>query len=525
MTKLFKSKKRWPAGIAILILIFSFYFFPKKSEAVFGVGDVVFDPTNTVQNTLTAGNTSLTAFSAYSLQFKEYVLDGLGLLVAKQIIRQITSSVVNWINSGFDGSPSFVQNPGAFFLDVADQMTGDFLAKAGGPLTALCSPFSIDIRIALAFKYRPNVQKRYACTLGTIITNSKNAVKNASINGFTAGDFKQGGWPAFVSLTTEPQNNIYGAYLTAESELSFRVANAQVQKRDEISAGKGFLSWRDPACVKRQKKTAISVNPDVNPYAEAEQQGECPIKTPGTVIESALNNHLGGPLRELELADEINEVVNALFAQLVTQVLQNGLTSVSQKNNGSSYLDQTISELKQESNPQVASIKAELLKNIDTYKNNTSEYKRNRDDALNIMLDIKNNYEAAKSCYQTKINLATAGDQQRAQARINEIDSIINTQVSPRSSSLLSSAQDADYRMTTLQDIQTKANAAITLNDLNEPSQKYAGLIQSNSLTTAIDIQKSRDDLEQVRSTSAGLKQDAVRKMQQCQLFPNDPYQ
>ena len=96
---------------------------------------------------------------------------------------------------------------------MADQITGDFLAKAGGPLTALCSPFSIDIRIALAFKYHPNVLKKYECTLGKIITNSKNAVKGASINGFTAGDFSQGGWPAFVSLTTEPQNNYIGAYL------------------------------------------------------------------------------------------------------------------------------------------------------------------------------------------------------------------------------------------------------------------------------------------------------------------------
>jgi hypothetical protein len=116
------------------------------------------------------------------------------------------------------------------------------------------SPFSIDIRIALAFKYRPNIPQRYACTITTIIKNYKNAVEGATLNGFTAGDFKQGGWPAFVSMTTEPQNNVYGAYLSAESELSWRVASAKAEQKDEISAGKGFLSWRDPKCASEVRK-------------------------------------------------------------------------------------------------------------------------------------------------------------------------------------------------------------------------------------------------------------------------------
>src|SRR3989344_7165027 len=437
-----KFYKKIIPGILIATLLFSTLFFsvPKKSEAI-----AVFDAANVVQSTMTAINTTGSAFANYSVQFKEFVLDGLATMLAKQIIRQITSSIVTWINTGFEGSPSFVTNPGAFFLDVADQITGEFLAKTGGPLTALCSPFSIDIRIALSFKYHPNIPKRYTCTLSTIIKESKNAAKNSTINGFTAGDFSQGGWPAFVSLTTEPQNNIYGAYIIADTELSLRVANAQWGKKDEISQGRGFLSWRDPKCKAATKEHNARARQNIEAMGQeysnmVEGGGEsgtqqiksindCPVQTPGSVIVSSLEANVNGPLHELQLADELNEIVNALFAQLATQILSKGLGGVSKKDSsGKSYLDRTVSEINAENNPQLLKIKTELIKNIATYKKSTITYKNNRDEALNIMLDVKNSYEAVKACYASKA-AADPSKKSEADAKIAEIDGIINTRI------------------------------------------------------------------------------------------------
>ena len=39
----------------------------------------------------------------------------------------MTASIVNWINSGFHGDPTFISDPGAFFLDVANEITGKFM--------------------------------------------------------------------------------------------------------------------------------------------------------------------------------------------------------------------------------------------------------------------------------------------------------------------------------------------------------------------------------------------------------------
>ena len=53
-----------------------------------------------------------------------------------------------------------------------------------------------------------------------------------------------------------------------------------------------------------------------------------PIKTPGSVVETQINNALPSGMRQLELADEINEAVGAVVSALVTKVLTAGLAAV-----------------------------------------------------------------------------------------------------------------------------------------------------------------------------------------------------
>ena len=343
----------------ILSIIFSYLTFPvNKANAT-----MVTDLGNIFQSTISAISNVAQEALDLSDNYKEMVLDPMVNGLAKMIVQQITASIVQWINSGFEGSPSFMQDPGSFFLDIADQATGRFIT--GDILKSMCSPFSINIKLALLLTYRPRTLKRYTCTIGTIIKNSKNAIKNASINGFTAGDFKQGGWPAFVSLTTEPQNNIYGSYLQAKYDLAVQIADQKDKKNDEINRGRGFLSWRDPKCKKEiaaAKKIEAQNNSAVydpktdtyinNPSGSISSTGgevtskasmspdDCPIQTPGSVIAGALDKQLGSGTDQLNLADEFGEIVNALFAQLVSVVIGgSGLGGSSQRNSsGNSYI-------------------------------------------------------------------------------------------------------------------------------------------------------------------------------------------
>ncbi len=539
--------------LILLALVFSTvtFTFPKKAEAQWAT----FDASNFFQNTLTAINTSATSFSTYSSEFKEYVLDPIATGMAKAVIRQITTSIVNWINSGFEGSPSFVQNPGGFLLDVADQVSGDFLAKYGGPLTDLCTPFSIDIRLALAFKFRPNLRERYSCTLGTIIKNSKNAIEGASINGFTAGDFRQGGWPAFVSLTTEPQNNVIGAYLELDSELSAQVASAQISQKEEISNGRGFLSWRDPSCKKdiaranaaveqehkdriarydsgagynaNESLSAPSARGGTGSYEETvktynsggdvsaltlQSDRNCPINTPGSLIVSNLEANVNGPLHELQLADELNEIVNALFSQLATQILTKGLSAVSGNNpsDNGSYVNKILDEEKN-GNPQMEQIRKNLVKNVDKYIADTTKYKEYKDEALQVMIEARTAYESAKACYVNKSPTVY-------QVQIQEIDGIINQEISPIATRLLSEAKGADERLQKLNDINEQADRGTTVNDLRDPSATFSQLIQDRTLTDPRALQEAKEELKDVKKEAARLKQGAKRKLEECQV-------
>lgn len=508
----------------------------------------VFDPANFTVNTITSINTTQVAFNTFASQFQNGVLNTIATALVKQLIRQITADVVNWINSGFEGSPAFVQNPGGFLIDVADQATGEFLAANGGPLTFLCSPFSIDIRLALAFKYHPKTQQRYSCTLSKIIDNSIAAGENATINGrsiggFINGDFSQGGWPAFISLTTEPQNNPYGAYLTANSELGLRVANAQVQQRDEIKSAGGFLSYRDPKCKADVKAHNAEVQlaqadsseeayykrveggtEDGHFYGEVgsiKSVADCPIKTPGSAIAGTLQEHLNGPLKELQLVDSINEVVNALAALLINTVLQGGLSAISgtSPSDSTSYINQVQAEANAGTPSQVASVRNDFLVSVGTYITTTLQYKVYKDQSLNLILEVKNGFENARACYVTKLNDVRYGDKSFLESRLRDIDTKVSTDVTPLATVLLTDARGADTRYTTLTGLRSQANNAQTLNDLNGPSQTFNNMIQNQNLITQRDVENARLELEANKTRVAPLKLEAQRSLQECQTY------
>lgn len=219
-------------------------------------------------------------------------LDNITYSAAKIIISNITNSIVAWINSGFQGSPAFIENPSDFLTDVADQVAGNFIA--GTELGFLCSPFSLNIRFALNFTYSSNFENKVYCRLTDVVSNVENFAN------FTAGDFSQGGWKSWFQITQTPSNNALGAYLSAQHEMNLRVSESQFIQDKLLTWGRGFLSFSD-------------------------EDGN--ITTPGAVIEGQLENVLGSGVRQLELADEINEVVAALIGYLVQNVLLNGLSN------------------------------------------------------------------------------------------------------------------------------------------------------------------------------------------------------
>ena len=379
-------------------------------------------------------------------QLKDFVLNGLAWSIAKAMVRKVTGSVVTWINSGFEGSPAFLTNPEGYFLDIGDQITGEFISQ-NGPLQGLCSPWNIDLRLSIGLARTQPLERRYTCTLGSIIGNAKNATVNGySIEGFTSGDFSQGGWPAFISMTNEPQNNPYGMYLQAKSDLEQQISEKNNAVNNDLNRGQGFLSWQkcDATVIDAKGSGGTELGLDSRDLVQLNNTGKvttakgakyetskdakgvttyktCSTQTPGSVINGSLQKSLGAGIDQLNLADSINEITDALFAQLINKVLENGLGGSTRRTSGQTQ--STIDQITADADFSNASygIEATYSQYVNDAQNTESQYKQ----AIAAFTTAQTDFALAQGCYQDITVTDLGSKKAQAQNALDEIQAIL----------------------------------------------------------------------------------------------------
>lgn len=263
-----------------------------------------------VQTAIVAASSMSMTAAIDSIAVKEYALDGIVWFLINLILEEMIKSVTRWVASGFKGSPAFITDLQGFLLDIADKVAGDFIY--GSSLSFLCSPFKLNIQLALDMQYEKSRKYKAKCTLSGVVGNVSN---------FMEGNFKDGGWNQWFKMTQIPGNNQYGALMEAQVGLSATIRNSKGEEVKLLDFGKGFLSLKDD---------------DGN------------IITPGTAIEATLNESLSIPAERLTIADEIDELVGTLFSQLVKTVLSSatgGLSGLSSTGKNSSYWKNVETEM------------------------------------------------------------------------------------------------------------------------------------------------------------------------------------
>ncbi len=510
---------------------------PMPSYAVIGAGDTVVvvgdvSPTGIMNNV----NHTME-------RLKNFVLDRLATLIAKQILHQLTMSVVNWINSGFKGSPAFLTNPEGFFLDVADQVTGAYLAT-DGPLSSLCSPFSIDIRLKLALSQAALTDQRYTCTLSQIIkaqsggptvtVNGKTVLAANSITGFTGGDFNQGGWPAFVTMTTESQNNPYGAFLSAQSDLYATIGSKQNTIHADLSLGQGFMSWEsckdipggskidlnDEAGIEKSKSFANDKgSKQVQNKDGTVTYQQCETQTPGSVIAGTLQTNLNVPVVELELANDINAIVNALVTQMVSTMLSSGLHALSggSSGGGTSYTQQVINDANSNTAAQASlgDLKANIGPAIDSINSYLSLY----DQAITLLNDSRTRYETARSCFANQLagNLSlTQTRRQQFQTNITNIDNTINTSIVSSLNNMNDKYANGVADRTQLEDITYAISGTGSAAEVQAQAQKYSDFVQAGGLNMQSKIDAAQTALTTAQLQSKTYNEDAAQLLKDC---------
>ncbi|MDD5430998.1 MAG: hypothetical protein PHP03_02125 [Candidatus Pacebacteria bacterium] len=228
---------------------------PKKAQAVWGVGDITFDPANLWQ------------------MLKEYGEKVAGPLFKHLILDKLVDRTIEMINNDqlFDGHTPFVENWNDFLSEAADQALGEIAIDLGAGF--LCSPFSAQLQIVI--KEPPTFSHQVKCTLTQITDNINNFID----------DFQNGNWLTYREMWS-PNNNFYGSTILALDESAKKTAEKQTASQNEAQSGGGFLSTKK--CVKYDKKKDAS-----GKYLEPVQDDttkclEYKLMTPGTVVSRAL---------------------------------------------------------------------------------------------------------------------------------------------------------------------------------------------------------------------------------------------
>lgn len=242
------------------------------------------------------------------------IINGVAMTIAQKMIDDIVRSTIDWAQTGFDGNPAYATNPGQYFTDIADGVAGDFIG--GSELGFLCSPFQTQVRIALQRQYSRGPQ--FQCTLSQVAGN---------IEGFYQ-DFNQGGWDAWYTMTQNPANNPYGAFLEAQLELDKRIASAVGLEEKQLNWSQGFLSWRGECQMRNPEQYTPDgvVDPDHMPGLAV---GECldgkygwpasPVSTPGSTIKSQLDKVLPSGLDKLISAQSWDQLISAFASGLLNR--------------------------------------------------------------------------------------------------------------------------------------------------------------------------------------------------------------
>jgi hypothetical protein len=199
----------------------------------------------------------------------------------------MTDSLVDWINNGFEGSPLFIEDPLTFFQGIGDTVSGALLQELG--LTQLCSLSADNLRLALKLNFgaKGGIREKYSCTLRDLALSGENIFSDLSARSLED----------YLDVSQNPSNTPFGAYFGLINEQGKITSQAQEKQKMVLDWSGGFFSVTDK---------------DGN------------IVTPGKVIEDQLSNVLGSEVRQLELADEFNEITSALVNALINKVMSSG---------------------------------------------------------------------------------------------------------------------------------------------------------------------------------------------------------
>lgn len=276
---------------------------------------------------------------------RENCLNGVASAVAKNMLQQISTKTLKWINTGFNGNPLYVRDIDSYLKTIRDDKFQKFLQDI---------PNSNPV---FGNALRSVIQTQVTGFDDGQLNKNMNTPEARSYQAFL-DDFTQGGWDKWLQTTQIDSNNPIGALFQATDQISGQINNAQQNIKDQIQRNSGFLDMQK--CVEYEKPSATSsvnqnggysalcatITPQNQAYCQSNAaqvtsgtQAKClryETVTPGSLLRDQVAYITNSPVRQLEYADQINEVLGSFFDEMLNRLFTGGLAGLSGQGSGQS---------------------------------------------------------------------------------------------------------------------------------------------------------------------------------------------
>lgn len=278
--------------------------------------------------------------------------NGIAYTLAKNQLTSIAKNTLNWVNSGFSGDPVYVQNVtlalqnversivepaieelsyGAFpwgntFIQSRIERIANRSSYTGD--TGLLSRTASDLAnyIKTDFKYNSELSE-----LDNQRIRAESAVRTF------ANDFSSGGWTGWLSMIINDNNNYLGYQSRASRVLQEKVEEQQKALQSELEQNDGYYNQTECVWWQAYKEdgTPMRTQDSGHGVFSDTKQGDYDVCvkydtiTPGSNIKTRVDTTLGIPERQLEIADDINDVLNSVFSVLLSVLQDQGLPGLS----------------------------------------------------------------------------------------------------------------------------------------------------------------------------------------------------
>lgn len=241
--------------------------------------------------------------------------DAIAYCIGNAVITWVADSVTQWINGGFNGSPSFIDNPQQFFTQLADETATSFVSGLikGTIGVDVCKPFQVAIGLSAQTAYNSNYGNSSKCTLDTVTSNIENFYSSKP----QYFDFNK-----FYSASQNPANNYWGSVTMAQNQLKLNLNTQSTLAREMLLRNNGY---RD--VVECQWTTTTTTGPDGKPVTtKTPIDGTCKTTVTGSDTQKAGQDSRNMANLRLVAATKFDQVITALVNQLIKTALSELLT-------------------------------------------------------------------------------------------------------------------------------------------------------------------------------------------------------